>query len=654
MNKADADLLKYVSQICLRIKNPPPQEIFNLLPTKFRNTKNSKEVISKIKKLLEKNPNILKKEKLTPQEIEEIFLQDITKKIPSDSFVKVDTAFDWMIKYDQQVLSKYGRITFLKYLKDSPYFEWKGNSIKLKLQEETDEEIDKEEEEDELSEFFSLSFKFDLYSYSNVVPMEIACAKIDYDTGIILSTFHEFIDMEKPKSNVDSRISHNKEFIHGIDSSKIKTNSLKSIWEEFLQFIDFEKNPKNLLFSLNLSESLDCIASITTNLRIRNELKVIGLSDLLIDDISSSKSNLDLSSQVLKFCDCKDKCLYHHSINPLFECALEDACSISGFIQKGIEVGFDHFLSLEKYYRPSMNYLNQSGELKKINIDQFKKACEFMMHRLNYLNYNDICNQMIVFLNHDQYAPLIMEVLFESRNSTEIFKKLLSDISKKHPSFGKQIIDLCGSTSENVPFFFPKTNETFEFDENEEFILFDEQFKKINLKESKETKELIELKETPKEDEIIELKDQLNIEREKLNTEDEVLVLLKHLPQKYYDILIQLNLSNLVEIEMDFNRIPKAHFFKSKFVKISDDLVTMEDIQFVVEKLNILPNNRSGIEKYLHRISVIKSLEDVIIGITLRVGKPIYGISLALKDILDSKKSILFLGAPGCGKTSKN
>jgi hypothetical protein len=210
MNKADADLLKYVSQICLRIKNPPPQEIFNLLPTKFRNTKNSKEVISKIKKLLEKNPNILKKEKLTPQEIEEIFLQDITKKIPSDSFVKVDTAFDWMIKYDQQVLSKYGRITFLKYLKDSPYFEWKGNSIKLKLQEETDEEIDKEEEEDELSEFFSLSFKFDLYSYSNVVPMEIACAKIDYDTGIILSTFHEFIDMEKPKSNVDSRISHNK------------------------------------------------------------------------------------------------------------------------------------------------------------------------------------------------------------------------------------------------------------------------------------------------------------------------------------------------------------------------------------------------------------------------------------------------------------
>jgi hypothetical protein len=137
-----------------------------------------------------------------------------------------------------------------------------------------------------------------------------------------------------------------------------------------------------------------------------------------------------------------------------------------------------------------------------------------------------------------------------------------------------------------------------------------------------------------------------NIPIIKIN-ENEVLELLKILPQKYFEFFHDKELNDLIDIEMDFNRIPKAHFFQKPKMRISEEPVTKEDIEYVTKNLNILPSNRSGIEKYLHRISVIRSIENEIIGITLRVGKPIVGIANIISDILDEKKSILFLGPPG-------
>jgi hypothetical protein len=164
---------------------------------------------------------------------------------------------------------------------------------------------------------------------------------------------------------------------------------------------------------------------------------------------------------------------------------------------------------------------------------------------------------------------------------------------------------------------------------------------KIDLKETKGS-----LKQDGTIDKTYKEKKIRNIPILKIN-ESEVLELLKILPQKYFEFFHDQEIKNLVDIEMDLNRFPKAHFSDKRNLRISEDLVTMKEIEYVTQNLNILPNNRSGIERFLHRISVIKSIEDDVIGVTLRVGKPIVGLANIISDILDEKKSILFLGPPG-------
>ncbi|MBC7250427.1 MAG: AAA family ATPase [Anaerolineae bacterium] len=108
----------------------------------------------------------------------------------------------------------------------------------------------------------------------------------------------------------------------------------------------------------------------------------------------------------------------------------------------------------------------------------------------------------------------------------------------------------------------------------------------------------------------------------------------------------------LLEIVMDLGRQPEARFLDHELV-LSNQEVTAEQIDEVVSRVSEFDeDNRAGIERTLHRISAIRNRKGRIVGLTLRVGRAVYGTIGIIQDIVESGKNILLLGRPGVGKTT--
>jgi stage III sporulation protein SpoIIIAA len=139
-----------------------------------------------------------------------------------------------------------------------------------------------------------------------------------------------------------------------------------------------------------------------------------------------------------------------------------------------------------------------------------------------------------------------------------------------------------------------------------------------------------------------------------LKITDDLDLLFLALPPRVVSSLRDVNRrEELLEVVLDLGREPEARF-PGEAVRLSDEPVGAEDIDHVVSRVgDFTDDNRAGIERTLHRISAIRNRQGRVIGLTCRIGRCVYGTVDIIRDVVDTGKSILLLGRPGIGKTTK-
>ena len=109
---------------------------------------------------------------------------------------------------------------------------------------------------------------------------------------------------------------------------------------------------------------------------------------------------------------------------------------------------------------------------------------------------------------------------------------------------------------------------------------------------------------------------------------------------------------SLIEVILDLGRLCEARYLDTE-VRLTEREISQEEIDYVVSRIGDFgEDNRAGIERTLHRISAIRNRRGMIIGLTCRVGRAVYGTVDIISDIVGSGKSLLLLGRPGVGKTT--
>ncbi len=110
---------------------------------------------------------------------------------------------------------------------------------------------------------------------------------------------------------------------------------------------------------------------------------------------------------------------------------------------------------------------------------------------------------------------------------------------------------------------------------------------------------------------------------------------------------------DLLEIVLDLGRPPEARF-PGRVLYLTERLVDASDIDYVTARVGEFgKDNRAGIERTLHRISAIRNRSGRVVGLTCRIGRAVFGTIDIMRDVVETGKSILMLGKPGVGKTTK-
>lgn len=134
---------------------------------------------------------------------------------------------------------------------------------------------------------------------------------------------------------------------------------------------------------------------------------------------------------------------------------------------------------------------------------------------------------------------------------------------------------------------------------------------------------------------------------------DDLQLLIAALPKPLQENLQAMPCEELLEVIMDLGRIPQARF-PGRAVDLSNTSVTQADLEHVADSIGEFgADNRAGIEGTLHRISAIRNRRGHVVGLTLRVGRAVFGTIDLIRDLIEAGHSVLLLGRPGVGKTTQ-
>ena len=111
-------------------------------------------------------------------------------------------------------------------------------------------------------------------------------------------------------------------------------------------------------------------------------------------------------------------------------------------------------------------------------------------------------------------------------------------------------------------------------------------------------------------------------------------------------------IDTLEEIAIDLGRHLVVHYALG--YTVSDRVVTKDDLNYIIHRVHgFREDNRTGIDRTVHRIAAIRDRYDEIVGITIRVGRFFKGVAKPLSKVLfEQRGSLMLIGPPGVGKTT--
>jgi stage III sporulation protein SpoIIIAA len=111
--------------------------------------------------------------------------------------------------------------------------------------------------------------------------------------------------------------------------------------------------------------------------------------------------------------------------------------------------------------------------------------------------------------------------------------------------------------------------------------------------------------------------------------------------------------ADLEEVIVDLGQSPRLRFVDGAIVSISTREVGVDDIQYVIGRVTrFREDNRTGIDRTLHRVACVRDRYHEIVGFTFRVGRTVSGAAEPIADLLAHGHHILLVGSPGAGKTT--